>query len=164
MQLLTFACISTSRLLVDFQGLRPTNIISIPERCLTGYLTALQKSFTVSALLSYFFSIIVAHSRQSDEMNSAELAPLYLNEYLKADRGQQLLNVAITFGVLDVVFISLFLYSRLKCQIGFGLEAYLMLLGFLFAFSHVVMNISKYFGTLDHLQTILVTLNAIPNN
>lgn len=85
-------------------------------------------------------------------MNPAQLALLYPNEYLEADRSQQLLNVAITFGVLEVVIILLFLYSRLKCQIGFGLEAYLMLLGFLFVFSLVVMDISKYFGTLDHFN------------
>lgn len=164
-QLLTFACVSTSRLIVDFEGLRPTNIniISIPERCLTRHLTALYTLFAISILSSYFFSIIVAHYCKSDEMDPALLALLYPKEYLEANRSQQLLNVAIAFGVLEVVIILLFLYSRLKCQTGFGLEAYLMLLGFLFVFSHVVMDVSKYFSTLDHFQTVLVVLSPIRN-
>lgn len=71
-------------------------------------------------------------------MDPAQLAALYSPAYLKEDRSQQLWNLAIAFGVLECVFVVLFFYSRLKCKIAFGLELYLVVLGFLFVFGHVV--------------------------
>lgn len=76
-------------------------------------------------------------------MDPSQVAQLYPPEYLEADRSRQLLNVAIAFGVLEGIFFILFFYSRLKYHIRSSLDIYLVVLGFLFVFMHVVVDIGK---------------------
>lgn len=59
--------------------------------------------------------------------------------YLAEDRSQQLLNVAIVFGVLETVFIVLFFTARVISKTAKGVDIYLMLLAYLACFSHVIL-------------------------
>ena len=64
---------------------------------------------------------------------------MYPPEYLAENRGQQLLNVAIVFGVLETVFIVLFFVSRIIFKTANGPEMYLMPLAYITCFSHVIL-------------------------
>ena len=64
-------------------------------------------------------------------------------EYLAANQSRSLINVAITFAVLDTTFVSLFFFSRYKCHIPFGLDGWLMIPGYILCFAHTVLDIGE---------------------
>lgn len=63
--------------------------------------------------------------------------------YLKEDNSQQLLHVAIVFGVLNTLFIILFFIARTMNKTANGLEMYLMPLAWVFCFSLSIIIPSK---------------------
>ena len=58
--------------------------------------------------------------------------------YLAEDRSQQLIHVAIIFGVLETVFVLLFYISRIVTKTANGPEVWLIALGYIACFGHVI--------------------------
>ncbi|KAI9788794.1 MAG: hypothetical protein M1816_006575 [Peltula sp. TS41687] len=77
-------------------------------------------------------------------------------EYLKEDNSQQLLDVAIVFGVLNTLFILLFFTARIMNKTANGLEMYLMPLAYIFCFSHsiVIPLHIRHGGAGKHVQVV----------
>ena len=64
---------------------------------------------------------------------------LYTPEYLAENKSQQLLHVAIIFGVLETVFIFLFFLARIVNKTANGPEMWLMPVAYLACLSHVIL-------------------------
>ena len=65
----------------------------------------------------------------------------YPSDYLAADRSRELLNVAVTFAVLETVFVVLYLMSRVMNKTANGWDVYLMIPGYIFCFGCIIVAI-----------------------
>lgn len=65
----------------------------------------------------------------------------YQLSYLLQDDSWRLFNVVISFAALEVFFVSLFYYSRLRFRTTSNLDLWLMIPAFLFVFSHLILSI-----------------------
>jgi len=74
---------------------------------------------------------------------------VYTPEYLAADRSGQLMRVAIVFAILEIMFVGLYFYSKLKNKTAHGLDTFLMLPAFLCVFSNPINAFRK---SLTYLQ------------
>lgn len=62
----------------------------------------------------------------------------YPPEYLAEDNSQQLINVIIAFGILETVFLALFIWARSIAKTLNGIDFWLIPAGYLACFSHVI--------------------------
>ncbi|MCJ1260736.1 hypothetical protein MMC22_000598 [Lobaria immixta] len=70
-------------------------------------------------------------------MDSAQYPP----EYLAEDQSQPLIILAITFAVLETLFIGLFSISRYINNTAYGMDTYLMFPAYIMCVSHAVLDI-----------------------
>lgn len=75
--------------------------------------------------------------------NATNVTAEYPASYLERNRGQQLINAAIVFGVLEPVFFALFVIARRLTKTASGLDFWLMVPAFFFCFAHVPLMIGK---------------------
>ena len=67
----------------------------------------------------------------------------YSPAYLAEDKSQNLINVVVAFAILDTLFICLFFTSRIIGHTANGLDMYLMIPAYLFAFADMIMGARK---------------------
>jgi hypothetical protein len=67
----------------------------------------------------------------------------YTPEYMAADHSRKLINVAVTFAVLETFFFVLFLAARFKSKTLRCLDVYFMVLAYPFCFSLTVMALRR---------------------
>ncbi|KAF4633433.1 hypothetical protein G7Y89_g4685 [Cudoniella acicularis] len=77
-------------------------------------------------------------------------------EFLAADRSGRLLSVSIAFGVLEIIFVSLYFYSHLMNKTSRGLDTYIMVPAFLCVFGNAISGfiLVKYAGAGHHVVTV----------
>lgn len=76
-------------------------------------------------------------------MDPAKAAQLFSAEYLAEDQSARLIDVVIVFAVLEVLFVSLFLYSRYKFGTLKGFDVYLMVPAFIASYAHLALCVGK---------------------
>lgn len=86
-------------------------------------------------------------------MDSTQYPP----EYLAEDQSQRLIILAITFAVLETLFIGLFSISRYINNTAYGMDTYLMYPAFIMCVSHAVLDIRKQTHVKLHNFNILKT-------
>lgn len=67
----------------------------------------------------------------------------YSSEFLRENRGRELMNAAIALGVLETLFVSLFFISRYINKNLNGVDIYMMLSAFLSCLTLVIIDICK---------------------
>jgi hypothetical protein len=73
------------------------------------------------------------------QSNIMDSTTVYSPEYLAEDRSARLMSIAITFGILETMFVSLYFCSKFKNKTVHGLDTYLMIPAFLCALSNPIM-------------------------
>ena len=67
----------------------------------------------------------------------------FLAAYLAESRSSKTLNVTVVFGILEVLFVGLFLTSKYKSKTFKGIDTYMMIPAFATCFSIIVVNLGK---------------------
>jgi hypothetical protein len=65
-------------------------------------------------------------------------------EYLAEDRGGPLLSLCIAFIVLEIVFVGLFITSRIMSNTATEIDAYLIVLGLPFCLAELTIVMCKH--------------------
>lgn len=71
------------------------------------------------------------------------MSPTLTPEYLAADQSWRLLQVAVAFAILEVLFVSLYVGSRVRTGIKQGPDFYLIIAALVVNFGLVVVCFSK---------------------
>ncbi|RDL32029.1 uncharacterized protein BP5553_09431 [Venustampulla echinocandica] len=74
-------------------------------------------------------------------MDPAKAAKLFSPEFLAEDQSERLIHVVIIFAILEVLFVSLFLFSRYKFGTLKGFDVYLMVPAFIASYAHLALCI-----------------------
>lgn len=76
----------------------------------------------------------------------------YSPTYLAEDKSQNLINVVVAFAILDTLFICLFFTSRVIGHTANGLDMYLMIPAYLFAFANIILGARKFLAPFSGIQ------------
>lgn len=89
----------------------------------------------------------IASGKIPQRLAAAVISGKYTLHFLLEDDSRRLFNVVAAFATLEVFFVSLFYYSRLRFRTTAKLDLWLMIPAFLFGFSQLVLCICTLFNS-----------------
>jgi len=81
-------------------------------------------------------------------------SPEYLAEYT----GREVVDVAITMGTLEVIFMGLFLVACVRNKTIHGMDVYLMIPAFMFSFGLAIISFGTSYNILARYHFYLIWL------